>query len=711
MSPASLAQSLPARIRRLSDLAANLWWSWHPEAAELFSTIDAGLWQASVSSGTPNPVTLLHAVAPRRLRDLARDPDFLGRYDAVLRAFDAALSASASPAPEFSQAPVAYFSAEFGLHGSVPIYSGGLGVLAGDHCKEASDLSLPLVGVGLLYSQGYFHQRLSPDGRQEARYTELDRSMAPLVPALTPEGTQRQVRVRIASHDVYLAVWQLRLGRVCLYLLDSDVEDNAAQDRVLSARLYGGDQETRLRQEIVLGIGGVRALRAVGIAPRVWHLNEGHAALVLIERLRELVGEGCSFDEALVRVRASSVFTTHTPVPAGHDAFPFDLVEHCLPAWWEELGVDRERFFDLARYGQQDDERFHMTVLALRLSGRRNAVSHIHATVSRRMWRSVWPHTSPDQVPIDAITNGVHVPTWLAPELGRLFARHLGSDWLASHDDPQLWRRIADIPDEELWAVHLRLKHELIRFLRERARQLWREHDRDAVQVLAAGGLLDPDVLTIGFARRFATYKRASLLLNDLARLHALLGTTQRPVQIIFAGKAHPADEPGQALIQHVYAAARDPKLGGRLAFVEDYDMHVAQFLVRGVDVWLNNPVSPQEACGTSGEKAALNGIPNLSIADGWWSEAHNGKNGWIVRPADAGLADADRDEVEADAFYDLLAEDIVPLFYERDAGGIPRGWLRVMKAALASIPARFSARRMLKEYIERLYVPAARSA
>ena len=711
MSPASLAQSLPPRIRRLSDLAANLWWSWYPEAVELFSTIDAELWQASVSTGTPNPVTLLHDVAPQRLRRLARDPDFLGRYDAVVRAFDATLSASPYPAPEFRQAPVAYFSAEFGLHSSLPIYSGGLGVLAGDHCKEASDLGLPLVGVGLLYGQGYFHQRLSPDGRQEARYTELERTTAPLVPVLTPEGTQRQVRVRIASRDVCLAVWQLRLGRICLYLLDSDVEDNAAEDRVLSARLYGGDQETRLRQEIALGIGGVRALRAVGMAPRVWHLNEGHAALVLVERLRELVGEGCSFDEALAQVRASSVFTTHTPVPAGHDAFPFDLVEHCLPAWREELGVDRERFFDLARYGQQADERFHMTVLALRLSGQRNAVSHIHATVSRRMWRSVWPHTSPDQAPIDAVTNGVHVPTWLAPELGRLFAQYLGSDWLASHDDPQLWRRIADIPDEELWAVHLRLKHELIRFLRERARQRRRGHDRDAMQVLAAGGLLDPDVLTIGFARRFATYKRATLLLDNLARLQTLLGATDRPVQIIFAGKAHPADEPGQALIRQVYAAARDPKLGGRIAFVEDYDMHVAQFLVRGVDVWLNNPVSPQEACGTSGEKAALNGIPNLSIADGWWNEAHNGKNGWIVQPADPELSDADRDAVEAEAFYELLAEEIVPLFYERDAGGIPRGWLRVMQAALASIPAQFSARRMLKEYIERLYLPAARSA
>lgn len=715
MSPESLAQLLPPRIRRLSDLVSNLWWSWYPEASVLFSTIDSTLWHASVSTGAPNPIKLLHDVAPHRLHTLARDPGFLERHDAVMQAFDAAVADTDSwlsrHAPALINAPVAYFSAEFGLHSSLPIYSGGLGVLAGDHCKEASDLGLPLVGVGLLYQQGYFHQRLSVDGHQEALYTDLDRSVAPLTPVLTPEGEQQFVRVQIAAHDVHLAVWEIRLGRLSLYLLDTDVEENTAEDRVLSARLYGGDQKTRLRQEIVLGVGGVRVLRALGIAPRVWHLNEGHAALVLIERLRELVAEGLPFSEASARVQASSVFTTHTPVPAGHDAFPFALVEQCLPAWWDELGIDRERFFDLARYEQPEGERFHMTVLALRLSQQRNAVSHSHAAVSRRMWQSLWPETRLSRGPIGAVTNGVHIPTWLAPELGQLYAQHLGSDWLASHDDPQLWQRIADIPDEALWAVHLQLKHELIRFLRERARHLWREEQRDAIQVLAAGSLLDPAALTIGFARRFATYKRATLLLKNLARLHGVLHGLGRPVQIIFAGKAHPADEPGQDLIRQVYAAACDYKLGGGVAFIEDYDMHIAQFLVRGVDIWLNTPIAPQEASGTSGQKAALNGIPNLSIADGWWSEAYNGKNGWIVQPTDAGRSATDRDEGDANTFYDLLAEEIVPLFYERDARGVPHGWLRVMKETLASIPHHFSTRRMLKEYVERLYLPAARSA
>ena len=724
MSQKPLAVSLPARIHRLNDLAANLWWSWYPEATTLFASIDPTLWHASVSTATPNPVKLLHDVDPQHLHTLAHDPSFLARYDAVIQAFDTALSGQNSwasqHAPDLTKAPIAYFSAEFGLHSSLPIYSGGLGVLAGDHCKEASDLGLPLVGIGLLYQQGYFHQRLSADGHQEAVYKDLDRSRAPLTPVLTPEGTPCRVSVQIADGEVHITVWQIQVGRISLYLMDTDVEENAAEDRTLSARLYGGDQEMRIRQEIVLGIGGVRVLRALGIAPHVWHLNEGHASFVMIERLRELVADGLIFSDAIARVQKSSVFTTHTPVPAGHDAFPFDLVEQYLPAWWNEIGIEREEFFDLARYEEPWGERFHMTVLALRLSHQRNAVSQIHGQVSRQMWQSLWLETSQtsrtgqtsvDQVPIIAVTNGIHVPTWLAPSLHQLFSAYLGSDWLATHDEPQLWQRIAVIPDEKLWAAHVQLRHDLIRFIRERARQLWREEHRATVQVLAAGSLLDPDALTIGFARRFATYKRANLLLQNLARLQLVLQSAGRPVQIIFAGKAHPADEPGQDLIQQVYEAASDYKLGGRIAFLEDYDMHLAQFLVRGVDIWLNNPIAPQEASGTSGEKAALNGIPNLSIADGWWSEAYNGKNGWIVPPADPELSAEERDERDAAALYRLLADEIVPLFYERDADGVPHGWLQVMKETLTSIPHYFSTWRMVKEYVEKLYLPAIRSA
>ena len=725
MSQKPPALSLPPRISRLSDLAANLWWSWYPEASTLFASMDPSLWHASVSNSTPNPVKLLYDVDPQRLHTLAHDPSFLTRYDAVIQAFDTALSGQNSWVSQYAldltEASIAYFSAEFGLHSSLPIYSGGLGVLAGDHCKEASDLGLPFVGIGLLYQQGYFHQRVSADGHQEAVYEDLDRSKAPITLVLTPEGKPQQVSVQIADREVHITVWQIQVGRISLYLMDTDVEENAAEDRTLSARLYDGDQEMRLRQEIVLGIGGVRILRALGIAPRVWHLNEGHASFVMIERLRELAADGLTFSAALKQVQKSSVFTTHTPVPAGHDAFPFELVEQYLPACWDELRIDREEFFDLARYEEPWGERFHMTVLALRLSQQRNAVSQIHGTVSRQMWQSLWPETSQsrtgqtsqtsvDQVPIIAVTNGIHVPTWLAPSLYQLFSAYLGSDWLATHDNPQLWQRVAAIPDEELWAVHVQLRHDLIRFIGERARHLWQKEQRDTVQILAAGSLLDPDALTIGFARRFATYKRANLLLKNLARLQSVLQGAGRPVQIIFAGKAHPADEPGQDLIRQVYEAASDYKLGGRIAFIENYDMHLAQFLVRGVDVWLNNPIAPQEASGTSGEKAALNGIPNLSIADGWWDEAYNGKNGWIVDPVDPELSEEERDERDADALYQLLAEEIVPLFYERDADGVPYGWLQVMKETLISIPHYFSTRRMVKEYVEKLYLPALRS-
>lgn len=712
--------SLPARISRLTDVAHNLWWSWQPEACALFAALDPIRWQSSASTGLPNPIKLLQEIDPQRFHTLAQDPAFLEKYDSVITAFDAAVSGQNSwvsqHAPELAQAPLAYFSAEFGLHASLPIYSGGLGVLAGDHCKEASDLGLPLVGVGFVYQQGYFHQRLSKDGSQEAIYKDLDVSTSPLLSALTPEGKPLRVRVQIADREVQIIVWLLRVGRLSLYLIDTNVEENTAEDRELSARLYSGDQETRIQQEIILGIGGVRVLRALGLAPQVWHLNEGHASFVLIERLRECIADGLQLPDAVAHVQKNTVFTTHTPVPAGHDAFPFELVEKYLPAYWDELGIEREQFFDLARYEEAWGERFHMTVLALRLSQQRNAVSQIHGAVSRRMWQPLWPGTTIDRVPISAITNGIHVPSWLAPTLHQLFTQYLAPDWLAAHDDPQLWQRIATIPDEELWAVHVQLRHDLIRFIRERARHLWREEQRDAVQVLAAGSLLDPDALTIGFARRFATYKRATLLLKNLTRLQSVLQGAGRPVQIIFAGKAHPADEPGQDLIRQVYGAASDDKLGGRVAFIEDYDMHIAQFLVRGVDIWLNNPLAPQEASGTSGEKAALNGIPNLSIADGWWSEAYNGKNGWIVPPSHPEMSAEDqygydeRDERDANAIYDLLAQEIVPLFYERDANGTPHGWLQVMKATLTSVPHYFSTRRMVKEYIERLYLPAATS-
>jgi starch phosphorylase len=706
-----LSPPLPTRIGRLHDLAHNLWWSWSLKARELFATIDHTLWQITHH----NPVAVLRQVDHDRLRTLAHDPAFLRQYDAVMIAFDTAMTARdtwfAGVAPEWGQAPVAYFSAEFGIHSSLPIYGGGLGILAGDHCKEASDLGVPLVGIGFMYPQGYFHQRLSVDGRQEAVYEYLDRAEAPLTPAFTPEGKRCLVAVPIDQRQIYVTVWYVRVGRSSLYLMDTDVEENAPWDRELSARLYGGDLEMRILQEIILGIGGVHVLRTLGITPRVWHLNEGHAAFVTIERLRELVTTGLSFSEAVAEVQRTTVFTTHTPVPAGHDAFSFLLIDKYFHNYWSQLGLDRERFLSLGHHRESWGDTFHMTVLALHLSGWRNGVSKTHAEVSRRMWQPLWPDTPVEQVPISAVTNGVHTPTWIAPELAQLYDKHLGPDWMKHHDNPALWQRIYDIPDDDLWWVHVRLKHKLISFVRESARKLWREEKRDPVQVIASGALLDPEALTIGFARRFATYKRATLLLQDLVRLKIIMHDRWRPVQIVFAGKAHPADEPGKHLIHQVYALAKEYDLGGQIAFIEDYDMHVAKFLVQGVDVWLNNPIPPLEASGTSGQKAALNGVPNLSVADGWWYEGYNGGNGWTISTTDPHVDAGARDGHDARSLYRLLEDEIVPLYYQRDTDGVPRGWIRVVKEAICSIAPLFSARRMVKEYVERFYLPATRGA
>ncbi|MGE0822517.1 MAG: alpha-glucan family phosphorylase [Candidatus Binatia bacterium] len=700
--------SLPTRIQRLQDLAYNLWWSWHPEAEELFATIDPTLWAITQH----NPVKLLQEVGRARFTALTQDPVFLRRYDAVILNFDTDMTTAdtwlAQAVPSLKKATVAYFSAEFGIHNSLPIYGGGLGILAGDHCKEASDLGLPFIGVGFMYPQGYFHQRLSVDGRQEAVYEYLDRAYAPLVPALASEGQQCLVAVPIGDRQIFVTVWHVQVGRSILYLMDTDVEENAPWDRELSARLYGGDQETRILQEILLGIGGVRVLRALGISPTLWHLNEGHAAFVTIERVRELVTAGTSFDEAVAEVRRTTVFTTHTPVPAGHDAFPFHLIEKYLSNYWGQLGLDREQFLAFGRHHEPWGDVFHMTVLAMQMTGHRNGVSKTHGEVSRRMWQRLWPNTPTDQVPIRAITNGVHTPTWIAPELDRLYDKYLGPDWVRNHDNPAVWLRIHDIPDEELWWTRLRLKYKLMHFIRERARLLWKEEHRDPVQVLASGALLDPEALTIGFARRFATYKRATLLLQNLARLQKLLQDRWKPVQIIFAGKAHPADEPGKHLIHQVYTLAKEYGIGGQIAFVEDYDIRVAKFLVQGVDVWLNNPIPPLEASGTSGQKAALNGVPNLSVSDGWWSEGYNGGNGWTIGPTSPLAEIENRDVEDATALYQLLENEIVPLFYRRDSDGIPRGWVHVVKEAIASIAPLFSARRMVKEYIECFYLPAA---
>ena len=696
--------ALPERLNRLSELANDLWWTWNPQARQVFRRLDYPLWRQTAH----NPVLMLRLVSPEMLALAAAEPRFLAAYDAAISALDAAKAAHdtwwARRFPD-AQGTIAYFSAEFALHQSLPIYAGGLGVLAGDHCKEASDLGVPLIGVGFMYPQGYFHQNVSPEGWQQEVYERLTWADAPIEPAVTPDGKPCIVAVPLGNRSVLASVWSVRLGRVQLYLLDTDLEENAPWDRELSARLYGGDRETRIQQEIILGIGGVRALKAMGAAPSVWHLNEGHAAFVVLQRIRDLIEGGESFDAALEDVRRTTMFTTHTPVPAGHDAFPYSLVETHLAGAWGSLGGYREAFLALGQYDNGSGSLFNMTALALRAAGTVNAVSQLHGQVTRQMWGPIWGNVAEDERPVRAITNGVHVLSWLSAEMMTLFDAHLGADWRDRHDDAGMWDRILDIPAEELWAARNALRNYLFAFIRERARSRWKEEHVTAARVVAAGTLLDPNALTIGFARRFTGYKRPELIFHNPDRLIGILNAFRRPVQIVFAGKAHPADEMGKHHLQQVYRRAIDPIFGGRIAFVDDYDLHVAHFLVQGCDVWLNTPRKPLEASGTSGMKASVNGVPHLSIADGWWAEGYNTHNGWVI---DGQSQDPDGvDRADAEALYNLLEREVVPTFYDRDPDGIPRRWLAIVREAIRSVTPRFSGRRMVKQYAEEMYGPA----
>ena len=701
---------LPQRISRLEELAYNLWWSWNEEARALFEALDPTLWNDSEH----NAVNLLHVIPRDKLTKAASDPLFLKRYDAVMHRFDEMLQGAAwttRERPEIGTAEIAYFSAEFGLHNSLPIYSGGLGVLAGDHCKEASDLGVPLVGVGFMYPRGYFHQRISTSGWQEQAIELIDWAHSPIRPVVDAGGERIVVSVEFAARSVKVAAYEVRLGRGRLLLLDTDLEVNDAWDREVPARLYGGDQRTRIAQEILLGIGGVRLLRAVGLAPAVWHANEGHVAFMMLERVREHVAAGIDFEEAVERVRASTVFTTHTPVPAGHDAFPLSLFEDSFRGYWGHLEPHRERCVALGEHEETWGKSFNMTVFSLRLSGHRNAVSKLHGKVSRRMWQGVFPEAkAEDDVPISSVTNGVHVPTWVAPRVRVLLSRYLGPDWLSHHDEPAIWERLATVPDDELWRIHLQSKRAFVGLIRERARTRWMRGLTEPTQLLAAGTLLDPEALTIGFARRFATYKRATLIFHDVERLFHMLEDPWQPLQIVFAGKAHPADDPGKQLIREVYEKALDRKLGARITFVDDYDLHVAKAMVAGVDVWMNTPRPPMEACGTSGLKAGLNGVPHLSVLDGWWYEAYRGGNGWAFGPERDQPIPND-DAVDAADLYRVLGEEVIPLYYLRDSDNVPRGWVALMKEAIRSTATAFSARRMVKEYVDTLYVPAFHGA
>ncbi|MFH0941953.1 MAG: alpha-glucan family phosphorylase [Chloroflexota bacterium] len=700
---------LPERIMRLEELAYNLWWSWHEDARHLFRYLDHPLWRMSVH----NPVKLLHEVSVNKLLAASNDPAFLARYDAVMNTFDAEMQVARDWFGAFPREgkpePVAYFSMEFAFHNSLPIYAGGLGVLAGDICKEASDMGLPMVAVGFMYPQGYFHQHINADGEQQEVYRQLDFRAAPISRVFSPEGDQVITTVPLGDAALAIGAWQVEVGRTRVYLLDTNLEENPPAFRQIDTRLYVADREQRLLQEVVLGIGGVRVLRALKVNPVLWHANEGHTAFMMLERARELVAGGLSFDKAAAQVRANSVFTTHTPVLAGHDIFPIPLVERYFSAYWPALGINRETFLQMGGQDGTTPPTFNMTALALRMADQRSAVSWLHGKVTRKMWHSLWPQVPENQVPISYVTNGVHVPSWIAPEMYRLFENYIGKDWVKEPDDAKQWDRTLDIPDKEIWRVRQVLKRKLFGAMREGARSRWVQDNIPSRQVLAMGALLSPDALTIGYARRFAEYKRPDLLFKDIERLKKIVTNPWHPVQIVFAGKSHPADLPSKHLLQQVYQQVMSRDFQGRIAFAEDYDTHIARYLVQGVDVWLNTPRRLQEASGTSGIKASLNGVLHLSVLDGWWREGFHGANGWAINGETVFPDPAQEDQADAEALYHLLEEEITPLYYARERSGLPHGWIRMVKEAIRSVIPVFCARRMLKEYADKMYRVAAR--
>jgi starch phosphorylase len=700
---------LPERIHRLGELAYNLWWTWIPSAGDLFARIEPTLWEEVVH----NPVLFLRGVDQKYLLAAADNLDYVDLYDRLVSAYDKYMRAEQTwfktEHAEHEKSQIAYFSTEFGLHETLPMYAGGLGILAGDHLKEASDLGLPLVAMGFIYTQGYFFQHISEDGWQESRRLTLKFEELPVMPLVDEDGQPLMVSVDLPGRTLHARVWEVHVGRIRLYLLDSNVDANSSSDRELTARLYSSDLDLRISQEILLGIGGVRALRLLGHKPAVWHMNEGHSAFLGLEQARELVQTGMALPDAIAQLRKGNVFTTHTPVPAGNDEFPLWLVDRYFASFWPQLGVDMEGFIDLAGRETEWGQTFSMPVLALRFSGQHNGVSELHGRVARRMWNFLWPKLKEEDVKISHITNGVHTGTWLARRMSSLYTKHLGKGWQERLDEQDLWENILNIPDDELWMARRHLKRKMVAFIRERARRQWMHNGVHPVQVVASGVLLDPYALTIGFARRFATYKRANLIFSDVERLLGMLNKPNRPVQIIFAGKAHPADEAGKMLIQQVYRTVKRAENGGRLVFLEDYDIRMARYLVQGVDVWLNTPRRPNEASGTSGEKAALNGALNFSVLDGWWREGYNGKNGWVIGDEREDYASTEaQDAFDAENLYNTLENEIIPLYYDhRTPNQASAAWLAMTRESIRSLAPRFSARRMLKEYVQNLYMPA----
>ena len=707
----TIEPSLPHELSPLVELAHNLWWSWHGDAQDLFRRLDPEGWE----QGYHNPVAMLGRIDQQRLQEAIKDEGLLAHLDRVSTDLQDYLEKPGWWAKRYatSTGPViAYFCAEFGLTECLPIYSGGLGVLAGDHLKSASELDIPLIGIGLLYQQGYFRQRLNADGWQLELFPRNDFHNLPVRLVRSQAGGALTVDVDLPDRTAKAYVWKAQVGRIPLYLLDTNVPENSPEDRHITAQLYGGDQEMRIRQEIVLGIGGVRLLKALGYDPKVFHMNEGHSAFLSLERIRHLMAEnGASFQEAREAVTASNVFTTHTPVPAGNDAFEPWLIDKYFCHYWEQLGLGRDDFLALGRQNPANkDEPMSLTVLALHLSAHRNGVSRLHGSVSQKLWANVWPGVPVNEIPIAGITNGIHTRTWLSHDMASLYDRYLGPGWHEKADDVDVWNAVAKIPDTEVWRTHERRRERLVAFARRRLGSQLARRGAGAAELAAAKEVLDPEALTVGFARRFATYKRANLILADPDRLANLLRNPDRPVQVIFAGKAHPRDNPGKDLIRQIIHTARQEPFRRSVVFMEDYDINVARCMVQGVDVWLNTPLRPMEASGTSGMKAAANGGLNVSILDGWWAEGYRSEVGWAIGAGETYDDLEYQNAVESQALYDLLEKEIVPLFYDRGSNHLPRGWIAKMKAAMGSLAPAYNSNRMVRQYAERFYVPAAKS-
>ena len=709
--PLRLLELSPQNVYdKCQALARNLWWSWHPEVADIFRELDPVRFRQL----DHNPITLLAEFTPERLEARAAELVLHSRINQAYRRMKEYLAAentwSDVHAGVLGSKPVVYFSAEFGIHESVPIYSGGLGVLSGDHIKSASGLGIPLVAVGLFYKQGYFKQQLDLDGFQHEEYLQSRVEALPLEPAIGTDGQPLSVAIDTRSGQIRAKVWRMAVGRVSLYLLDSDVEGNTPEDRELTSRLYGGDNRVRIRQELLLGVGGVRAIRGLGIVPGVYHLNEGHSVFATLEAVRvRMERDGYSFDDAVRKVARQTVFTTHTPVPAGHDRFDGGLMEEHLGPMRDALGISHDHLMSLGRVDPANHgEPFCMTVLGLKMSRRANAVSALHGHVSRRMWKDLWGSRVEEEVPIGHITNGVHVPSWLSWQMLALYDRLFPANWFRRMGEPDVWQKIHECDPGELWETHYALKNLLLQFVRRRLARQCRRRGESEEAAEAARTALDPNVLTIGFARRFATYKRADLVLGELDKLATLVCNAERPIQVIFAGKAHPADEPGKGLIRKIANLRHDPRFAGRVVFVEDYDINVCRHLIQGVDVWLNNPRRPLEASGTSGQKVVLNGGLNCSILDGWWAEAFDGRNGFAIGRGETHADPHVTDARDAAALYEVLEKEVIPLFYERDADGLPRTWIKMMMNSIASLAWRFSSHRMVMDYARACYVPAA---